>query len=110
MTETPDYIRVMTEFGAGPLWVSYPSDPSVNPAESGEAPISPELSADLDAWYDEYQATYDPSYPPDSAFPSEQAEHAWVARGEELSRRVAAELPDTRVDYARYGMPDLQVR
>ncbi|MGF1647187.1 MAG: hypothetical protein ACFCVF_09760 [Kineosporiaceae bacterium] len=100
----------MTEFGAGPLWVSYPSDPFVNPAEAGEVPLSSDLAADLDAWYEEYQATYDPSYPPDSAFPSEEAEQAWVARGEELSRRVAAELPGARVHYARYGKPDLQVR
>lgn len=43
--------------------------------------------SDLVAWSEEYEAIFDEAYPPESAFPTPEAELAWENRGRDLARR-----------------------
>ncbi|AOS62048.1 hypothetical protein [Actinoalloteichus hymeniacidonis] len=81
------------------LWTSHTAD------EAGEdLGLSSALVADLTAWDDEFQAIYDGNYPPDSHFPSLEAEQAWVERGKELAARIKQESDlVTSVDYQADG-------
>ncbi|ASO18909.1 hypothetical protein FHR81_001174 [Actinoalloteichus hoggarensis] len=100
-------ISMLAGFFEGPLfhfdedgdWMNH------SPTQAGEdLRLSTELVADLAAWDDEYQATYDDDYPPDSRFPSPEARAAWVERGKELAARIKQESPFvTSVDYQANG-------
>ncbi|AOS61548.1 hypothetical protein [Actinoalloteichus hymeniacidonis] len=66
--------------------------------------IGPELVADLMAWDDEFQQTFNRDDFRASGFPSEEAEKNWVQKGKELAVRLKQESPVVaRVDYQAYG-------
>ncbi|MBB5909931.1 hypothetical protein [Actinoalloteichus hymeniacidonis] len=75
------------------------------PDEAGQdLGLSSGLVAELNAWDDEYQAIYDDNYPPDSRFPTPEAEQAWVEKGKELAIRIKQESPLlTSIDYQADG-------
>ncbi|AOS61346.1 hypothetical protein TL08_02540 [Actinoalloteichus hymeniacidonis] len=65
------------------------------------------LVADLTAWDDEYQATYDPSGNRglESGFSSPEVEEAWRERGKVLAARIKAESTVVAsVDYQANGV------
>ncbi|AOS61036.1 hypothetical protein [Actinoalloteichus hymeniacidonis] len=69
--------------------------------------LSAELVVALTAWDDEYQSIYDRGYPPDSRFPTPEAERAWIEKGKELAARVKTESPVvSSVDYQANGFYD----
>lgn len=57
-------------------------------------PISEELKCAIRLWDEEYQATFNTDYPPDSGFSSTASEQAHQIRGKELARRLQNELGD----------------
>ncbi len=63
--------------------------------EAKDLPISESLKHDIQKWEDEYQATLDREYPPDSAFPSPEAEKAHIKEGAKLAKRLQTELGDS---------------
>ncbi|APU15726.1 MULTISPECIES: hypothetical protein [Actinoalloteichus] len=60
-----------------------------------ELQLSADLVADITAWDDEYQATYDPtgSRGLESGFASPEAEEEWRERGKILAARIKQESP-----------------
>jgi hypothetical protein len=90
--------KLMPEYECAPVWEDVPDGTrNVDPAQ---LPISPELARELNGWADEFEATFNAEYPPDSGFPSPEAEADFDRRGRDLCRRLAAELGDTgRVSY-----------
>lgn len=101
-------VHIYADWKCWPTWVIGEAGAVDNPAPA-DLGLSAELSDALVAWADEYDAIFDEDYPPDTAFPSEEAERAWVARGRELAERAAGELgPDTEVRY-RSGSQDVVV-
>lgn len=54
--------------------------------------VSAELRDAIQAWDDEYQNTLDQNYPPDSAFPSLEADIAHNEKGRLLARALQEEL------------------
>ncbi|APU13558.1 hypothetical protein [Actinoalloteichus fjordicus] len=92
--EGPFYYHVRK--GAGTNW-------SVEEAAE-HLRLGPDLVADLIAWDNEYQAILDRSYPPDSKFPTPEAQRAWIERGKELAARIKRESPlVASVDYQADG-------
>lgn len=76
--------RLAPEWGCYPLWDEETGE-SVETASLG---LPVELTERIDAWDQEFQAILDQNYPPDSKFPTEAAEQAYLAEG----RAIAAEL------------------
>jgi hypothetical protein len=93
------YVRILPEFGTNPVWPCAEEGATPGNVAPFELPISVELASDLFRWDSEYQAIYDDDDPPNSAFPNEAAEAAFAARGLELSRRLARELPGVEIRY-----------
>lgn len=84
-------LKVAPEYGAGPLWDGdWDGYREICPMPSTLG-LSAALVADLDAWQAEWDATLAP-HPPDSAFPSAEAEAQWRQRGAELADRLRSEL------------------
>ena len=77
-------LRLAPEFGCWPLWDDATGD-NLDPADW---PLPPDLAARLRAWDDAFQSTFDSAYPPDSRFPSLEAEAAWTAEGEALAAAI----------------------
>jgi hypothetical protein len=88
----------MADYETFPIWRSDSPDPAnIDPAS---LPISPALAKDLVDWADMYDATLNRSDPIASGFPNAAAESEFYARGEQLARRLAAELaPAYAVEY-----------
>ena len=57
-----------------------------------ELPISQKLKVKISAWDDEYQATFDSEYPPDSGFGSPEEKRRHVAEGQKLASELQQEL------------------
>lgn len=81
------------------LWAAFYADPVsikdsdiFNYSDLSELNISDELKEAMQAWDDEYQATFDGDYPPNSGFASSDLEATHFAKGEELAKRLQAEL------------------
>ncbi|APU13379.1 hypothetical protein [Actinoalloteichus fjordicus] len=71
---------------------------------AAELSLGIDIVADLTAWNDEYQDTLDQDYPPDSKFPTPEAEQAWREKGKELAVRIKQESPVVAsVDYQANG-------
>jgi hypothetical protein len=85
-------IKLIPEFNSSSLWEMY--DDGSEDISPEDLPISGELQRDLTRWGETYQAIFDEDYPPDSAFPSLEAESDFKREGRELCRRLAAELKD----------------
>lgn len=101
-------VLINADWKAWPTWVVKETGAVDNPAPA-DLGLSADLSDALVAWADEYDAIFDEDYPPNTAFPSEEDERAWQARGRELAERVARELgADTEVRY-RSGSEDVAV-
>jgi hypothetical protein len=92
MQETVAVVRVklMAEYECYPVWVGHPA--SVDNVPAATLPVSQELTADIEQWAEEYDATYDPDDPLSSGFPDERAESAFVAKGAALAARLQREL------------------
>jgi hypothetical protein len=91
-------IRVMADYESFPLWRRDANGTAnVDPAS---LPISADLTRQLEDLAAEYDGTLDRSDPLASGFSDPRAEAAFHARGEELAKRLAGELPaDFTVEY-----------
>ncbi|APU17141.1 MULTISPECIES: hypothetical protein [Actinoalloteichus] len=67
-----------------------------------------ELTRDIAAWDEEFQAIYQPADTRASVFPTPESENAWLERGRELARRIKQESTVVaRVNYRADGtIPD----
>jgi hypothetical protein len=87
--ETP-VIEVMADYDAYPVWRSDPRGfANVDPRE---LPIPAELAQELLGWARTYEGTLDRGNLAASGFPDRETERAFYVAGEELARRLAAEL------------------
>ena len=103
-------VRVMAEINMWPTWVKEGVDPEEN-MDPRDMRLSPDLTTALIEWSDAFDATYDPQYPPDSAFQSPDEERNWQLSGQELSRRLASELgPEAHVVYHAAGELDIIIQ
>ncbi|QIZ35895.1 hypothetical protein [Saccharopolyspora sp. ASAGF58] len=98
----PTSVRLGAEWGAGPFWVRF--GPGFGPGEAVAANYLPDeirnvldlpadLLLDIARWDHDYQGILDQNYPPDSAFPSEEAALNFRRTGLTLAKRLAAALP-----------------
>ncbi len=88
---------VFADWKCWPTWTVDASGGTDNRAPR-DLGLSDTLSAELIAWSEDYDAIFDEEYPPDSKFPSLQAEQEWTERGRQLATRVSQELgPDIEV-------------
>jgi hypothetical protein len=79
------------DYESFPLWRRDANGTTnVDPAS---LPISADLARQLEDWAAEYDGALDRGDPLASGFTDPQAEAAFHARGEELAKRLAAELP-----------------
>ena len=89
-------ITLMTDWGAGPFWVSVNGDIS-DPHNADEVtdvvPLSPELRADVAEWDQRYQRTYNAEAPQDSGIRDADARAAHIADGLRLAQRIRTEAP-----------------
>jgi hypothetical protein len=91
-------IRLSPEYLAYPIFCS--DLENMRHIDLEELPISSDLKSAIKVWDDEYQATFDSDYPPDSSFPTPEAKKAHVERGATLAKRLQEELgPTYRVEY-----------
>lgn len=69
-----------------PEWRCWPTrdDDVGEPIDPNELGLPPELVARLLAWDEQFQATFEAGYPPDSAFPTPAAEAGWRTEGDAL--------------------------
>jgi hypothetical protein len=95
-------IKVMADYGAAPLWITEPSRVgNITPAELG---VSEALATELAAWAAEYTATLNDDDPRESGFRDRDTELALLARGRELTERLAKELgPGNSVTFFHAG-------
>ncbi|MFI9719712.1 hypothetical protein ACIHFE_08655 [Streptomyces sp. NPDC052396] len=95
----PRLIRVMADYDCHPLWVPDFPEYNVSP-DDPRLSLSPELAQRLDRWALEYDGILVRDDPASSAFPSEEAERAFIATGKALARQLARERgPAWRVTY-----------
>jgi hypothetical protein len=101
-------LLVLSDYDCFPVWRTGPA--GVENVDPATLPVSPELAAALMRWAEEYDATLNPEYPPDSGFPLEADRRAFLRRGERLAGRLAGELgPGYRVTYQGDGSIPEQV-
>ena len=81
----------MADYGCHALWWDGEPDRigNLDPATLG---LSPGLVAALAGWAGRFDAILNAEDPAASCFPSPEAEAAFIAEGQALARRVAAEL------------------
>lgn len=77
-------LRLAPEWGCYPLWDDATGEP-IDPDATG---LPDALAVRIEAWDLAFQAILDHAYPPDSKFPTEEAERAYLDEG----RAIAAEL------------------
>lgn len=82
-------LKLMADYGAWPLWDSEAPEYNVDPKT---LPLSEETKRRLVAWAQVYDATLNQEYPPDSAFPSQEAERAFRREGSLLMQQLRSEL------------------
>ena len=85
----PERLRLAPEYHCSPLW----DDERGNMLLPGDLALSPELVARIDAWDDEFQATYREDNPLGAVFPSVAAERAWVREGYAIAGDLGREWP-----------------
>ncbi|GIG57088.1 hypothetical protein Lfu02_14600 [Longispora fulva] len=92
MTAEPRSVRVMADYDCDPLWlIGEGFYANVSPADP-RLSLTADLAESLRVWAEEYTGTLNRSDPIASGFPTPEAEREFAARGEELARRVRAEL------------------
>lgn len=99
------FVRVMTDYGAQPLWVRRESDDIHVDTSPSNLGLSASLAGRLEAWrlWGESAINFDD--PHDSREVSDEEAAAFQAEGRLLTRRVAAELPQAVVNYGADGAP-----
>ena len=85
----PERLRLAPEYHCSPLW----DDERGNMLLPGDLALSPELVARIDAWDDEFQATYREDNPLGAIFPDVAAECAWVREGYAIAGDLGREWP-----------------
>ncbi|MBB4017447.1 MULTISPECIES: hypothetical protein [Chelatococcus] len=83
-------VRLANEYLAGPVFC--PDSEKMGHIDVDDLPISEELKRAILAWDDEYQATFNSEYPPDSGFKSSDLEAVHIIKGAELAKRLQKEL------------------
>jgi hypothetical protein len=107
LAETRQF-QVLVDYECFPVWRPEPA--SVENVDPATLPISQELAAALMRWAEEFDATLNREYPPDSGFPLERDRRAFLERGRHLAGRLARELgPGSRVTYQGDGSIPEQV-
>lgn len=86
-------LRLANEYLAGPIFC--PDPERMGHIDIDDLPLSQELKAKISAWDNEYQATLNSDYPPDSGFSSPEAERRHIAVGQRLAQRLQQELGDS---------------
>lgn len=81
---------MMAEFHCWPLWHVGPRD--VGNIDPETLPISEDLKHALSDWATRWDEILDDAYPPDSAFPSQEAEEKFHADGLEIFNRLQLQL------------------
>lgn len=83
-------LKIMPEYECFSFWLGKNGLlENVDPSSLG---ISAPLASDIDAWENEYEATYVPDDPARSGFPSPDVEEIFNQRGLALAARVKREL------------------
>ncbi|KAA5831131.1 hypothetical protein ABT337_33170 [Saccharopolyspora hirsuta] len=109
-------VRMVIDWEQDPFWISERPDPTSFPVSAAGlreyCDISDELVEQIDQWHGEWIALLDREYPPDTEFPSPEAEAEWERRGRELAERVAVLFaPHIRFEHSgrvlRSGLPGL---
>lgn len=96
-------VRLSSEWGARPTWVIN-ADGDLDDVAPAMLGLSADLAVDIEAWDGEFQALYNPDDPGSSAdFGSNDGQSSWIARGKELSERIAHELSSTPVEFRYHG-------
>lgn len=85
----PERLRLAPEYHCSPLW----DDERGNMLLPGDLALSPELVARINAWDDEFQATYLEDNPLGAVFPSVAAERVWVREGYAIAGDLGREWP-----------------
>jgi hypothetical protein len=95
-------LQVLSDYECFPVW--RPGPASVENVDPATLPVSEELAAALMRWAEEFDATLNQEYPPDSGFPLERDRDAFLQRGRDLAGRLARELgPGYQVTYQGDG-------
>lgn len=81
-------LSIRTDYGAWPIW-DVDDFGYIDPAT---LPLSKETVDRLNIWQHTFDATLNQTYPPDSDFPSKEAEKAWIQEGINLWQQVQKEL------------------
>lgn len=90
----------MPEYGAGCLWARDNEEEPFYSIDPGEVGISIALINQLEAFNNIYQDTLNEDYPPDSRFPSKDAESDFEKRGIDIWEKLSLELsPDITIIY-----------
>jgi hypothetical protein len=93
---------VLSDYQCFPVWRPGPS--GVDNVDPSTLPVSEELAAALMRWAEEFDATLNQDYPPDSGFALERDRDAFLQRGRDLAGRLARELgPGYQVTYQGDG-------
>jgi hypothetical protein len=90
MTKPQHRVRVAADYHCWPTWVD--NGTVFENADPRTLPISAQIAAALLQWAEEYDATLDQDYPPDSSFATPGDEAQWVERGRALAQRLTKEL------------------
>ena len=85
----PERLRLAPEYHCSPLW----DDERGNMLLPIDLELSPELVARIEAWNEEFQATYREDNPLGAIFPDVAAERAWVREGYAIAGDLGREWP-----------------
>ena len=85
----PERLRLAPEYHCSPLW----DDERGNILLPIDLELSPELVARIEAWNEEFQATYREDNPLGAVFPDVAAERAWVREGYAIAGGLGREWP-----------------
>ncbi|WP_144770057.1 hypothetical protein [Herbaspirillum sp. SJZ099] len=83
-------IRLLAEYLAPPFFD--PSIENMGHIDPSDLPISKNLCNEINDWNQEFQKTFCDFYPPDSGFPTPDAELDFKRRGAVLAEKLQAEL------------------
>ena len=83
-------IKLMPEFMCDPLWQDLGTGSA--PINPFNLPISRPLAQAISDWGENFQATYDEGYPPDSSFNSPEEEDQFYKKGLALANQLQIEL------------------
>ena len=93
---------MLSDYECFPVWRPGPS--SVENIDPATLPVSQELAAALMGWAEEFDATLNHEYPPDTGFHLERDRKHFLQRVRHLAGRLARELgPGYRVTYQGDG-------